>query len=383
MGVVNSKALERLKIEDSTKDPIGGKIGRVNNSKEPNGYLEENAFIHTSQQIEQSSEKILEKQIEQAQEIYLENGITTAQDGLTKRNEINLLTHMAEKRKLKMDIVSYLDIRENKNLIEENWQYYKQYNNRLKIGGYKLILDGSPQGKTAWLTQPYEGEKEYRGYRIYSDKEIEKIVQETERKEIQLLTHCNGDAAAEQLIHAYEKTKKEMNKKTRPVMIHAQTIRNDQIKRMKDISLMPSYFVAHVYYWGDTHINNLGERAYHISPIKSTINEKIPFTLHQDSPVIMPNMLETIWCAVNRQTRSGIVLGEKEKIDVYEALKGVTIYAAYQYLEENKKGSIEEGKLGDFVILDQNPLAIEKEKIREIQVMETIKEGETVYKKLL
>ena len=153
--------------------------------------------------------------------------------------------------------------------------------------------------------------------------------------------------------------------------------RQEELEKAKKLGLMPSFFVAHVYYWGDTHIKNFGlERANKISPLKSSLDKNIIFTLHQDSPVIEPNMFETIWCAVNRITKDGKVLGSDEIIEVLDAIKAVTINAAYQYFEENKKGSIREGKKADLIIVDKNPLKIDKNEIRKIKVLETIKDGE-------
>lgn len=114
-----------------------------------------------------------------------------------------------------------------------------------------------------------------------------------------------------------------------------------------------------------------------------TMNNEMKFTFHQDAPVIEPNMFETIWCAVNRKTKNGKILGEEEKITVLEAIKAVTINAAYQYFEEDYKGSIKEGKLADLIIVDKNPLKVEKDDIRNIKVLETIKSGKTIMKAIL
>ena len=154
----------------------------------------------------------------------------------------------------------------------------------------------------------------------------------------------------------------------------------DQLDKVKELGIIPSFFVAHTYYWGDVHVKNFGiERASSISPACSSKKRDIIFTLHQDSPVIEPNMLETIWCAVNRVTKSGKVLGNSEKIDVIDAVKAVTINSAYQYFEENEKGSIKEGKKADLVILNKNPFTVKKEDIKDIKILETIKDGRTVY----
>lgn len=164
------------------------------------------------------------------------------------------------------------------------------------------------------------------------------------KKKLQLLVHCNGDRAAEKFIEA------EINygdPATRPVMIHAQLLGTDQLDALKRAAIIPSFFVAHVLHWGDVHIKNFGfERASSISPLRSALKKDILFTLHQDSPVIRPDMTETIWCAVERKTAGGKTLGEEERIDVFSALKAVTANAAYQYFEEKNNGYAENGQAG-------------------------------------
>lgn len=172
-----------------------------------------------------------------------------------------------------------------------------------------------------------------------------------------------------------------MQKKIRPVLIHGQFLAEDQIEETKKLGIIPSFFVAHTYYWGDVHIKNFGiDRANKISPLASSLKNDLLFTLHQDSPVIESNMLETIWCATTRETKSGKILGQEERIGVLDTIKAVTINAAYQYFEENLKGSIKEGKIADLVILDKNPLNVEKDEIKDIKVVETIKSGKTIFK---
>lgn len=151
---------------------------------------------------------------------------------------------------------------------------------------------------------------------------------------------------------------------------------------IKKLNIIPSYFVSHVYYWGDIHKINFGiERAERISPINSTIKKDILFTMHTDTPVIMPNLIEEMWCAVNRITKQGEVIGECERIDVLNALKGITTNAAYQYFEENSKGTIEKGKFADFVVLSENPFNVEKENIKDIFVIKSIKRGKVLFDK--
>ncbi len=384
IGVLNSLALKKLNITCESKDIEGGYIGRIKNSLEPNGYLEENAFMSCSKNIPKPNIKCSLAFLKKAQEIYLSYGITTCQDGFVKEEEFKILKHASDTKSLKLDVIGYVDLEKSKFLMDNNKDYKKNYINRFKLGGYKIFLDGSPQGKTAWLTKPYENSGDYLGYPIYKDYNVLKHVETSLKEDLQLLAHCNGDAAADQLIKAFNHVSLEKYNDIRPVMIHAQTVRYDQIDKMKKFNIMPSYFVAHTYYWGDTHIENLGkERAFRISPSKTTLEKDLRFTFHQDTPVIIPNMLETVWCAVNRITKNGVSLGENERISVLDALKAVTINAAFQYFEEDTKGSISEGKLADLIILDKNPLDVSPIDIKGIKVLETIKEGQVLYSNTL
>ncbi|TKB45588.1 amidohydrolase family protein [Thalassotalea mangrovi] len=123
------------------------------------------------------------------------------------------------------------------------------------------------------------------------------------------------------------------------------------------------------------------ESAQQISPIKSALDMGIHVTSHTDAPVALPNLMMILWTTINRVSRNGTIMGESERLSPYEALKTITIWAAWQHFEENQKGSLKPGKLADLVILDKNPLKVEPMTIKDIQVMETIKEGETVFKR--
>lgn len=383
MGVMNTAALRAVGIRQETPDPEGGKIGRTLDGK-PTGYLEEKAFtIYSARQPEVPWEQ-RKAWMREAQERYLQYGVTTVQDGFTRAPEWETLRRTAEEGALKLDVVSYVDLKDSRDIIKKNPQYVRKYWNRLKIGGYKLILDGSPQGRTAWLTEPYQGGKE-KGYGSYSLQQVQDMVRQVMEENMQLLVHCNGDAAAEQMVAAFRAEYPSFGTRiyrTRPVMIHAQMATRDQLQQMTQMGILASFFVAHTYYWGDIHIKNLGwERAQRISPVRTAIEQGVIYTLHQDTPVLPPDMLMTIWCAVMRLTQKGIVIGEKERVSPLEALRGVTGNAAYQYFEEERKGSVTPGKQADFVILDQNPLTVPLKQMKDIQVLHTIKDGKILYTK--
>ena len=384
LACANSAALKIAGIDENTADPEGGVIGRFFDSTEPNGYVEEAALnllqIAIFPRIKFDIKAIFEK----VQEEYISNGITTVQDGASTEKDIKMLINISKMNNLKIDVVSYLLMSNGGTQIMEKYEKeYLSYKNHFKIGGYKLVLDGSPQGRSAWMTEPYlGGESNYKGYPWMQDETVYKYVIEAISQNRQLLAHCNGDAASEQFLNIYEKALKETQNKMnlRPVMIHCQTVRNDQLDRMAQMSMIASIFIGHVWYWGDIHIKNFGhKRGEHISPAKDALNRGVLINFHQDTPVTKPDMLHSIWCAVNRISRSGKVIGENQKINIYDALKAVTINAAYQYFEENTKGSITKGKIADLIILDKSPMDIEKMEIKNIKVIETIKDGKTIY----
>lgn len=377
-GVLNSKGLQMLNITENTANPDGGKIDKKDGKL--TGYLEENAFIENIKKIPMASEIELLNNIKLAQEKYASYGITTVQEGYLTKELIPIYKKIIENKVLSLDVVAYIDEKCEGIVGEEFANYIKQYKNNFKIGGYKIFLDGSPQGRTAWMRTPYANDENYYGYGTMTDKEIERIIEKAYNNNLQLLAHCNGDMAAEQYILCIQKLNKNIAK-IRPVLIHGQLLGVDQLEDIKELGIIPSFFIAHTYYWGDVHIKNFGlQRAEKISPAGSSSKKQIVYTFHQDSPVIEPNMFETIWCAVNRKTRQGITLGTDERISVIEAIKAVTINSAYQYFEESTKGSIKEGKIADLIVVDKNPLKVDRNELRNIKVLETIKDGQTIYK---
>ena len=380
MGVTNSVGLKALGLDAKTVDPKGGRFGR-DDAGELNGYMEENAFINASAGIPQPAIEALLKQLKMAQDIYLKNGITFVQEGIAREKEWRLLKRAAEENQLIVDVAAYVDVKQCAHILSDE-KRYRHAQKRLRIAGYKLFLDGSPQGRTAWMLKPYLHSDNYCGYPVYDDEQVREYVKKSQAEGVQLLVHCNGDAAAQQLIDAYQSVLGDKQSMLRPVMIHAQLVNRDQLHAMSVMQMIASFFVAHVYHWGDIHCENFGiARASEISPVHSAILENVVYTFHQDTPVIQPDMLETLWCAVNRVTKSGRRLGSDEAISIEEALKAVTINAAYQYFEENERGSIEMGKLADFVILSQDPRQVDPMEIRDIEVLATIKEGRCCYRK--
>lgn len=382
----NSKCLELAGITAESEDPPGGVYQRVGDSQTPNGVLEESAIYKVFGLLPAATQAQRLALLEQAQAYYASHGITTVQDGASQLSNIADLQTLAANKKLFLDVVGFRILSKGES-IGEAFTVSSDYQDHYRVGGIKLVLDGSPQGKTAWLTEPYahpphgQGE-DYKGYPRLDDTEVNEFISESFSRGFPVLAHANGDAAADQLVNAVTLANEALGAADRrPVMIHAQTVREDQIDQMQALGIVPSYFVAHTFYWGDWHRDSVfgAERASRISPLQSTVKRNMPYTTHNDTPIVPPDMMRLLWSGVNRVTRSGKILGSDQRITPLEALKSMTINAAYQFFEENDKGSIEVGKLADLTVLSANPLKVDAMTIKDIRIEETIKEGKTVY----
>lgn len=387
-AVVNSKGLELIGYTSETKNPDGGLIRRENGN-EPNGVLEELAGIpHYAKALTPKSKEAADQFFNAGQDMAISFGYTTAQEGRAFLESHDLLANAAEADKLKLDVVSYVDYLFVDTLMTTKWNS-KNYHNGYRIGGMKLTLDGSPQGRTAWRTLPYllppDGAEE--GYLGYPAIPLDSIVESIYRKSFdnnwQILTHANGDAAMDQMIRNMSKVAKDYGKADRRnTLIHGQYVREDQLDSFKELDVIASLFPLHTFYWGDWHKQIIGdELGNKISPTRTALNKGLRLTIHTDAPVALPNLMRMVGISVERKSRSGQVIGAGEKLTPYEAIQGITIWSAYQHFEEASKGTIEEGKLADLVVLDKNPFKVPEEAIKDIVVLRTIKEGVTVYKK--
>lgn len=381
VGLFNSAGLALLAVDEKTPCPEGG-VMEVGEDGLLTGYMEETAFFKQQNRVPMDSPEKLFEAFQKAQENYASQGITTVQEGMLSTPLLPLYQGVIAQKLLWLDVVGYADASIAEEVETILSSHVGQYAHHFKLGGRKMFLDGSPQGRTAWMRAPYlGGEDGYCGYPVLGDGEVLLRLRSAQKDGRQMLTHCNGDRAAEQLIFCMDKLLETQGEKLyRPVMIHAQFLGVDQMPRVRALGIIPSFFVAHIYHWGEIHRQNFGaERASRICPLASALRDGILFTLHQDTPVIRPNMRETIWCAVCRQTKAGDIFGAQERISPLDALKAVTINAAYQYGEEGEKGSLARGKRADFVILDRDPLAVSPQELRELQVQETIKSGRSIY----
>lgn len=383
--VVNTAGLKKLGIDASTKNPTGGIIRREADGKSPNGVLEEMAAIPKMIKIISPTDReIADYYMDKGQEMAISYGYTTAQEGRAMDNHEQLADY-AERGKLKIDVPSYVDYMYPQYL-RSKW-YGKEYKNHYRVAGVKLTLDGSAPGRTAWRTMPYlippDGQKKgFVGYPAIPDDEIvRKAVDTAFANNWQILVHCNADAAADQMFKAMKPAvAKYGNKDRRTVLIHGQLIRMNQLDSLKKYDIVASLFPMHTYYWGDWYDKIIGpEKAQQISPIKSALDKGLHVTSHTDAPVAFPNLMMILHTTVNRVSRSGKIIGPNERLSAYQALQSITIWGAWQHFEEDTKGTLTAGKLADLVVLDKNPLKVPPMTLKDIQVVETIKEGKSIY----
>jgi len=370
-SAVNSAALRKIGYTSATKDPEGGVIRRRPGSREPLGVNEETAhfaylFQALSPPTPEGQDYFLRKGLELAKSF----GHTTASEGRLMAPQHADLVSASERGLLDIDVMAYADYTA-KDVLATPW-FGRSYKGRYRLAGLKITLDGSPQGRTAWRTIPYlippDGQQQgYRGYPSIPDTAlVASLVEEAYQNGWPVHIHANGDAAIDQMIDA-----------VRPA--HQKYGPGDVLK---ELEIFPSLFPMHTFYWGDWYDQIVGsELAQQISPMRSVLSAGMIATSHTDAPVALPNLMQVMWATVNRTSRSGKVMGADERITPIEALKAITLWGAYEHFEEKSKGSLEPGKLADMVILSDNPLAIDPMKINTIVVLETIKEGKTVYKR--
>ncbi|UQN28099.1 amidohydrolase [Brachybacterium kimchii] len=394
VAVGNSILIEAAEINASTPDPEGGRFGRRADGT-PDGYVEEHpamAALFTVLDPEGKGGLVpggaadASTAVALAAEDYLRHGITTAQEGAADPGTVGSLVEAARKGALPLDLVVYPIARWGTEALAAHDEFTGDYVRHLRLGGCKMILDGSPQARSAWMSEPYEpipgDEKPGCAYPTIPPEQVETWTRELAAAGVQLIAHCNGDAAAQLWIDTIERVGAQNPAllDTRPVMIHAQTVRDDQLDRMAPLGMIASIFSVHTWFWGDAHMTNFGPvRGRRISPARSALDRGVRVTLHQDSPVTPPDMLLSIWAAVNRISRTGRPIGLEQRISTWEALRAVTTDAAYQYGEEESKGMIRAGMRADLVILSADPLATPPQDLRDIEVLTTIKDGQIVH----
>jgi predicted amidohydrolase YtcJ len=431
-GAMNSAAFRAAGISAATPDPEGGKFERGADGRSLAGKAEETALNLVREKRPPFTGATADAVATRASALWASYGQTTAQDcgvGLGS-DDIDLVRNAIDKRLLTLDLYICAkdsnveamagaaakvvadygrltpggdgDFRRQEGIVSDasggqadtsgrllqlRPDLDKRYVNRVRLGGIKFWLDGSIP--TAWMSQPYAvnppgTEPGFRGYQQIPDGVLQAAFERWWRTGVQINMHMNGDAAAEQALRAIETVVQRQGMADhRPVFIHASYLRPDQIQRMKAVGAVPSFLTAGLIPGGDTVVKLWGaERAASAMAAATMARNGIPYTFSHDAPVSpQPFVLALVDAGVNRRTPSGQVIGPAERVTPYQALLAVTAHAAWQIKEERSKGTLEVGKLADLVILERSPLKGDPTTIKDIAVLETIKEGRTIFRR--
>ena len=381
--IMNSAGLRTVGIDANTPTPAGGVTVRKPGSNEPAGLLMENSWFPVLLALPKPSPQLLLDNLDNAQQMYARIGYTTVQDAPVDPKVMPLYRQAANEGRFYLDLNGYWESHAFLANTTLGNDFRSPRPDQYRLAGVKIIADGSPQAKTAYFTQPYltggpAGENNWRGTPTVTQEHMNAVVKKAYEQDAQVLVHCNGDATIDMLLEAHKAAGAPRDRRT--TVIHSQFVRRDQLNDYVQLGVNPSFFTNHSFFWGDVHVQNLGrERAYFSSPMKTARSLGLRMTNHSDFLVTPLDTMFILWTSVNRLSRSGQTIGPDERISVLDGLKALTIDAAYQYFEEDRKGSITAGKLADLVVLSDNPMKVDPVTIKDIRILETIKEGRTVF----
>ncbi|MDX2133297.1 MAG: amidohydrolase [Saprospiraceae bacterium] len=389
-AVLNSVALKKYGYSADYKTPPGGVVVRKPGTNDPWGLIMETAYLPVFAALPKPTAEQEIPWTKAGQMMYAETGITLAHEGATHASDMAVIQRATDAGANIIDVVVHPFMTDLEAIIKDHpLETWGKFNNRLKIGAVKITADGSPQGKTAYFTTPYltggpGGEKNWRGEPTMPQADLDKLVKQVYDWNVPLIIHTNGDATIDMFLSAYEKARAgDFSRPWNVTTIHTQFMRKDQIPKFVQYKIRPSFYTLHTFYFASAHKANRGEKqAAYLSPMRDAIDAGLHPTNHTDFYVAPLDQMFMMWSAVNRESREGGVLGPDQRVTPYEALLCQTLWAAEQYDEQDNRGSLKAGKLGDLVILDKNPLKVEPMTIKDIKVLETIKEGKTIYKRM-
>lgn len=389
-GMVNSAGLKKLGITKATKAvsgfiPVNPKTGELTGELIGMPYLEA-----VAKAVGKYSQDLTFETYRKAEKIYVSHGFTTAQSYEASISDMRNMRLAVDRKIISVDLIALptFDVVDQMLKTNPNFQFgvYSQGDRGFKVAGIQVPTDGAPQLRLAYFTKPYLDttgfSKDWRGFPYYPQALIDKYAKLAYEKNIQYFGYSNGDAGIDMTLSALAKAIAEtgVTDDRRTVIAHSFFARDDQLDDYKKKNILAVSMPNAVWLYGDAYSAALGgERASNVSPLNAAATKGVKIAIHNDTPSSGPNVMFSVWSAVNRKTFSGKILGPEQSISPYLALQGFTTNAAYQYREEANKGSIAPGKMADLVVLDQNPLKVDPNEIKNIQVLKTIKGGVEIY----
>ena len=405
----NSLAFNAAGINKNSPNPSESSFYGKDASGSLNGYISEQAAFQPFRDtvINAMGKVVLKEKCVTVLDEYAANGNTSITSmGITTNdpNVIRLYQHLSsEQTSLLNKVLQRLGLLPRRKPTVRNFVFVRDDADYLlpfspnngddffKMAGVKFWYDGSPYTGSMYLNEPFKSSSVnqekihvplgHSGKALWKNDEIANRIKQYDSVGWQVAVHTQGDRAISETLDAFEKSG--IPKNSRHRLEHCLLPSKKAIQRMVKLGVSPSFHINHLWYYGEALENHIigRERTDKILPLKAAENNSLIFSLHADQPMFESDPLSLLHTAVNRKTRYGNLFGKSNKIGVEQGLKSLTINAAWQIKMENKIGSIKPGKYADFVILDQNPMMVDPEKIKDIHVLQTIVNGNIVYKK--
>ena len=389
-GIVNTAGLKKLGITKATKVtqgmiPVDPKTGKLTGELIGDPNLDATAKV-----FGKYSRDLTMETYRKAEKIYASNGFTTAQSYEVTLDDMRNMRQAVDRNVVSLDLIALPTYQVVDQLLATNKSYpfgvYTKGDGGFKVAGILVSTDGAPQLRLAYFTKPYADTtgfpKDWRGMAIATQDLVDHYAKLAYEKNIQYFGYSNGDAGIDMTLSGIAKAVREIGitEDRRTVISHSFFVRDDQLNLYKTNKIIAQFMPNHIWMYGDVYRQILGEdRAKNMVPLNLAHAKGLQFGIHNDTPSSGPSALFTIWTSVNRKTYAGNTLGPDQRIDPYIALRSFTSIPALMYKEEANKGSIENGKLADMVVLDRNPLKVDPMEIKDIQIMKTIKNGKDLY----
>jgi predicted amidohydrolase YtcJ len=381
-SMANSLAFENAGVSKDTPDPVGGKFDR-DESGIPIGGLHETAIDVIRPEGPATPTK--EQSYRGAREILAEcaeNGLTCVYDTVGRaeiRAALDLKNAGELPIRMRMDV--YIDLFPE---LDKLGIYRGLGDDWLRISGLKFFFDGAISARTAAVTEEYLNKPGFYGVMATTREIATEKIMSAYKEGYRISAHANGDRAIIMYLDIMEEAQAMYPREDpRNRDIHCTVITPELVNRIKDLDILPTIFGPYVYYHGDKLIPAFGEeRLERMFAAKSFIDKGVKIAAHSDHPCAPYPPLMAIHGLVNRKTKAGRPIGSSQKVSVTEALKLYTINAAYQQFDEDKLGSLEEGKLADMVVLGEDILTVPTEGIKDIKIEMTIIDGRVSYKNM-
>jgi predicted amidohydrolase YtcJ len=386
LGVVNSLALKEFGIQKGSPDPHGGRIDR-DKGGEPTGLLYEQALVPVRMSTQPTYDDFL-RGLKIMNEDFLRYGITSVTDASGRNaEEIRAFQTAGSEGWLKVRI--YFQVRTSGAAIQLGEHYLQSGlvtgygTEKLRLGSYKLMLDGAGGGGSAAMREAYPGKPSEFGILHQSQEELDQLVLNGQKAGYQIGVHAIGDKAVEMTLKSYARAlKKYPRKDCRHRIEHCGFLDGPLLAQMKEMGVVAALGLPFLYELGDSYITVFGQdRLQCVYPLRSLMERGIVSGLSSDAPVIDPNPMTGIYFAVTRKTPTGQTIAPHEAVSVMQAIRAYTLNGAYGSFEENIKGSLEPGKLADLVVLSEDILKAPPEKILGIKVDLTMVDGKVVYER--